>query len=142
MAELHDLTALEQGDLVRRREVSPVELTEHYLERAHRLDSGPDTVGAFVTLTPELALERARALTAGADDGPLHGVPTAIKDLNLTAGVPTQFGSPVFADFVPDVSDAVTLAHRGRRAWSASARPRPPSSARPATPSRRATRRR
>ena len=38
MAELHDLTALEQGDLVRRREVSPAELAEHYLERAHRLD--------------------------------------------------------------------------------------------------------
>ena len=108
MAELHDLTALEQGDLVRRREVSPVELTEHYLERAAA--TGLDDVGAFVTLTPELALDRARSLTAGEDDGPLHGVPTAIKDLNLTAGVPTQFGSPVFADYVPDVSDAVTLA--------------------------------
>ena len=46
MAELHDLSALEQGDLVRHREVSPAELTEHYLERAHRLDD----VGAFVTL--------------------------------------------------------------------------------------------
>ena len=85
MAELHDLTALEQGDLVRRREVSPAELTEHYLDRAHRLDD----VGAFVTLTPELALDRARALSPGDGDGPLFGVPTAIKDLNLTAGVPT-----------------------------------------------------
>ncbi len=106
MAELHDLSALEQGALVRRREVSPVELTEHYLERAHRLDD----VGAFVTLTPEVALERARSLAADPEAGPLHGVPTAIKDLNLTAGVPTAFGSPAFADFVPDVSDAVTLA--------------------------------
>ena len=43
-------------------------------------------------------------------DSPLHGVPTAIKDLNLTAGIRTTFGSPVFADFVPDVDDAVTLA--------------------------------
>jgi amidase len=110
VAELHDLTALEQGELVRRREVSPGELTEHYLERAHRLDSGPDAVGAFVTLTPELALDRARALVPTEDSGPLFGVPTAIKDLNLTAGVPTSFGSPVFADYVPDVSDAVTLA--------------------------------
>ena len=110
MAELHDLTALEQGDLVRRREVSPAELTEHYLERARRLDSGPDPVGAFVTLTPELALERARSLAPGDGDGPLFGVPTAIKDLNLTAGVPTAFGSPAFAGFVPEVSDAVVLA--------------------------------
>jgi amidase len=42
--------------------------------------------------------------------GPLHGVPTAIKDLNLTAGVRTTFGSAAYADFVPDTSDGVTLA--------------------------------
>lgn len=105
MAELHDLTALEQGELVRRREVSPLELAEHYLERADRLDS----VGAFVTLTPELARERAARLAPGDDGGPLFGVPTAIKDLNLTAGVRTTFGSAAFADFVPEVSDGVTL---------------------------------
>lgn len=106
MAELHDLTALEQGDLVRRREVSPLELTELYLERADRLDS----VGAFVTLTPELARDRAAGLAKRPiDAGPLWGVPTAIKDLNLTAGVRTTFGSAAFADFVPDVSDGVTL---------------------------------
>src|SRR4051794_36295363 len=103
MPELHDLTALEQGDLVRRREVSPLELAEHYLERA-----GRDAVGAFVTLTPEPARARARALPEGGS--PLRGVPTAIKDLNLTAGVRTTFGSAAFADFVPDVSDGVTLA--------------------------------
>ncbi|MGZ4448108.1 MAG: amidase family protein, partial [Nocardioides sp.] len=104
MADLHDLTALEQGELVRRREVSPSELTEHYLERADRLDS----VGAFVTLTPDLA--RTRAMTLGSEgSSPLAGVPTAIKDLNLTAGVRTTFGSAAFADFVPDVSDGVTL---------------------------------
>src|SRR5690606_16194799 len=97
VAELHDLTALEQGDLVRRREVSPLELTEHYLERADRLDS----VGAFVTLTPELARDRAAGLAKRPiDAGPLWGVPTAIKDLNLTAGVRTTFGSAAFADFV------------------------------------------
>ncbi len=104
MAELHDLTALEQGTLLRRGEVSSIELTEHYLERAARLDD----VGAFVTLTGDQARERAATLRAG--ESPLRGVPTAIKDLNLTAGVRTSFGSPVFADHVPEVSDAVTLA--------------------------------
>lgn len=102
VSELHDLTALEQGDLVRRREVSPVELVEHYLARV-------DDVGAFVLRTPEVALDRARALPAQ-PASPLHGVPTAVKDLNLTAGVTTAFGSPAFADFVPPVSDAVVLA--------------------------------
>ncbi|GAB2459965.1 amidase [Nocardioides hungaricus] len=111
MAELHDLTALEQGALVRRGEVSPLELAGHYLERAGRLD----TVGAFITLTPDRARDRATELTSelalsGPGESPLWGVPTAIKDLNLTAGVRTTFGSAAFADFVPDVSDGVTLA--------------------------------
>ena len=109
MSDLHDLTALEQGALVARGEVSSTELVEHYLARAERLDD----VGAFVTLTPEQARSCAQhlALAApGPDASPLRGVPTAIKDLNLTAGVPTRFGSPVFADHVPEVSDAVALA--------------------------------
>ncbi|QCX27009.1 amidase [Nocardioides jishulii] len=101
MTELHDLTALEQGSAVRRGEVSPVELAQHYLDRA-------DDVGAFVTRVPELALARAAALPRqGAS--PLHGVPTAIKDLNPTAGVRTTFGSASFDDYVPDFSDQVTL---------------------------------
>ncbi|HEY3531170.1 MAG TPA: amidase family protein, partial [Nocardioides sp.] len=104
MSEPHDLTALEQGDAVRRGEVSPRELAEHYVARA-------DDVGAFVTHTTELALERADSLLPVPEEaGPLYGVPTAIKDLNLTAGVRTTFGSAAFADYVPDVSDAVTLA--------------------------------
>ncbi|WP_435742622.1 amidase [Nocardioides sp. SYSU DS0663] len=103
MADLHDLTALEQGALVRRREVSSRELVDHYLERADRLD----TVGAFVTLTPDRA--RAAAATAAEAGGPLAGVPTAVKDLNLTAGVRTTFGSAAFEDHVPDVSDGVVL---------------------------------
>ncbi|WP_101524003.1 amidase [Nocardioides houyundeii] len=100
MAELHDLTALEQGAAVRRGEVSPLELVEHYLARA-------DTVGAFVTRVPELALARARALPDGGGS-PLHGVPTAIKDLNPTAGVRTTFGSAAYHDHVPETSDDVT----------------------------------
>ena len=105
MAELHDLTALEQGAAVRAREVSPSELVEHYLDRIARLDD----VGAFVTVTAAEARESALSWN-GDGVGVLAGVPTAIKDLNLTAGVSTQFGSPAFADFVPDVSDGVTLA--------------------------------
>lgn len=112
--DIHELTALEQGDLVRRGEVSSLELTEHYLDRVARLDD----VGAFVTVTAERALERAASLgrCAPGGTGPsgsvsrLWGVPTAIKDLNLTAGVPTTFGSAAFDDFVPEVSDAVALA--------------------------------
>jgi amidase len=106
VSELHDLTLLEQAAAVRERRVSPVELVEHYLTRIERLN---DDVGAFVTVTPELALAAAReAERAVADSaGPLHGVPTAIKDLNLTAGVPTAFGTAAFEPMDLGIDDAV-----------------------------------
>ena len=97
MADLHELSALDQAALVRRGEVSAPELVRHHLERVERL--GP-RVGAFVTVTADRALAAAQHLPAGA--GPLRGVPTAIKDLVPTAGVRTTFGSVVFADHVPD----------------------------------------
>ncbi|WNV76904.1 amidase [Geodermatophilus sp. DSM 44513] len=108
MTQLHDLTALEQAAAVRAGEVSPVELVEHALARIEARDAG---LGAFLTLTPERALDRARRAEARVRDGgelpPLLGVPTAIKDLNNTAGVRTTFGCTVFADNVPTVTDAV-----------------------------------
>ncbi|HSE08988.1 MAG TPA: amidase [Nocardioidaceae bacterium] len=113
MAELHDLTALEQGAAIRAREVSPRELVDHYLARIDRLS---DSVGAFVTVGEEHAREQAaaaekRLMSATAVEvlSPLLGVPTALKDLNMTAGIRTTFGSATTADFVPDVSDEVVL---------------------------------
>src|SRR3954471_13184249 len=108
MAQLHDLTALEQGSAVRAGDVSPVELVEHYLERVHRLS---DAVGAFVTVTGDLALRQARLAEAGVGDtaSPLYGVPTAVKDLDATAGVRTEYGSATMAGFVPEVSGEVVL---------------------------------
>ena len=108
MTRLHDLSALEQAAAVRAGEVSPTDLVEHALARIAALDA---TLGAFITVTPERALAAAgraeELLRRGGDLPPLLGVPTAIKDLNNTAGVRTTFGSPVMADFVPPVDDAV-----------------------------------
>src|SRR3954470_21823213 len=108
MAALHDLTALEQGAGIRSGEVSPTDLVDHYLDRVDRLS---DQVGAFVTVTDELARAQAKLASAsvGDDSSPLYGVPTAIKDLNATAGVPTTFGSATMRGHVPDVSDEVVL---------------------------------
>jgi amidase len=103
VAELHDLTALEQGAAIRSGETSSAELVEHYLARIDRWSTG---LGAFVTVTGDAARARAATVTG---DGPLAGVPTAIKDLNPTAGVVTTFGSALFHDFVPEVSDEVVL---------------------------------
>lgn len=108
MTRLHDLSALEQAAAVRAGEVSPTDLVEHALARIAALDA---TLGAFITVTPERALAAAaraeELLRGGGHLPPLLGVPTAIKDLNNTAGVRTTFGSPVMADFVPPVDDAV-----------------------------------
>jgi amidase len=104
MGELHDLTALEQGAAIRAGELSSAELVEHYLARMAEL---ADQLGAFATVTAEEAHLASRRRRPQVSDGPLAGVPTAIKDLNLTAGVRTTFGSAVYADFVPDVDDEV-----------------------------------
>ena len=113
MAALHDLSALDQAAAVRRRDVSPSELVEHYLDR---MATWSDTVGAYVTVTAELAREQARQaeLTlreADVDElPPLLGVPIAIKDLTDVAGVRCTLGSAAFADRVPTVdAHVVTL---------------------------------
>ena len=106
--QLHELTALEAAAAVRGGEASPTELVAHALARIEERDAA---LGGFVTVTPDAALASAREaegrLRHGGDLPPLLGVPTAIKDLNNTAGVRTTYGSTVFADFVPDVDDAV-----------------------------------
>jgi amidase len=109
MTALHDLSMLEQADAVRRRQVSPVELVRHCLGR---IGQHSDDLGAFVTVTADRAIEAARAAEAevGDDDAPpLLGVPTAIKDLNLTAGVPTGFGTSAVPPLDLGLDDAVVV---------------------------------
>lgn len=123
MSEPHELTALAQGEAIAAGELSAAELAAHYLAR---IEAYGATVGAFVTVTGEQAMAQARWLdearsraagggsttsgSAGGPHRPLAGVPTAIKDLTLTAGVRTTFGSAAFANFVPPVdADVVRL---------------------------------
>ncbi|MFI6478925.1 amidase [Nonomuraea sp. NPDC050663] len=110
MAYIHDLTAIEQAEAVRRREISPVEIAEHYLDRIERLDP---QVGAYVTVARDRAIEQARALEQGTPEGELYGVPIPIKDLNLVKDVPIHFGSATYADFVAPVDDTVVERLRG-----------------------------
>jgi amidase len=108
MTQLHDLTALEQAAAVRAGETSAADLVAHYADRIDKYDAD---VGAFVTRTLDQAREQAaeadRLVAAGGDLPALHGVPIAIKDLNLTAGVPTKLGSRSFEDFVPPFDEYV-----------------------------------
>jgi len=109
VAELTKLTVTEAGRLIRRRELSPVELTEACLERIARIDA---ELNAFITVTGEEALRAAQEATQviakGDYKGPLHGVPLALKDLFTTAGIRTTAGSKIMADHVPAEDAEVT----------------------------------
>jgi aspartyl-tRNA(Asn)/glutamyl-tRNA(Gln) amidotransferase subunit A len=101
--DLATLTVKAASDLVRRRDVSPVELTEACLRRIDRYNAA---LNAFVTIDREHALTTARQLEGeqrrGAWRGPLHGIPVAFKDNIDTAGLRTTGASALFKDRVPD----------------------------------------
>lgn len=102
MSELHELSALEQLDRLRRGEFSPRELVDHYLTRIARLDG---ELGAFVEVTAEAARARADAAPGMSKALALWGLPSGDKDLVARAGVPMRLGSRAFADHVPEASD-------------------------------------
>ena len=112
MTQIHDLTVTEQAAAIRSGETSSAEITEHYLDRIGRLN---EQVGAFYTVTGELAREQAaaadKAASASRHDGsalpPLTGVPIPIKDLNMVSGVRLTYGSAILADNVADADDYV-----------------------------------
>ena len=109
-ADLAFLGARQLAGLVRDRKVSPVELTQLYLDRIERLDG---RLRAYITVLPEAALAVARraeaAVARGEPLAPLHGVPYAVKDQFDTAGVRTTSGSRILEDHVP-AADATTIA--------------------------------
>ncbi|WP_067970242.1 amidase [Nocardiopsis trehalosi] len=106
-----DLTyrsARELAGLLRSREISAREVVQAHLERIEAVDPA---INSVVTLCADRALDEARAaderLAYGADVGPLHGLPVAHKDVHETAGLRTTFGSPLFADHVPDRDELI-----------------------------------
>ena len=108
------MTAIEQAAAIRDGELSPVEITDHYLDRIERLNG---QTGAFYTVTADLAREQATIAEKLAADcrrtgdqatlPPLAGVPIPIKDLNMVAGVRMTFGSTIFGDNVATEDDYV-----------------------------------
>ena len=106
--ELTSLTIDKAARLLSDKEVSPVELTQAHLERIEQMDGN---LNAYLTITPELALQQARQaeneILHGEYKGLLHGIPLALKDLYETQGVRTTAGSSFFAEYIPDIDAAV-----------------------------------
>jgi aspartyl-tRNA(Asn)/glutamyl-tRNA(Gln) amidotransferase subunit A len=100
--DLTKLSIREVAELVRKKKVSPVELTKACLAR---IDRANPALNAFITITTESALSQAREaedeVQHGKWRGPLHGIPIALKDLFDTAGVRTTAASGVFKDRIP-----------------------------------------
>jgi aspartyl-tRNA(Asn)/glutamyl-tRNA(Gln) amidotransferase subunit A len=98
-ADILFLSVRELGQKIKSKQLSPVELTEAYLDRARTLGS---RLNAYATLTPDLALQQAHAaeaeIKAGKYRGALHGIPYAAKDLLAVKGYPTQWGARPYAN--------------------------------------------
>jgi aspartyl-tRNA(Asn)/glutamyl-tRNA(Gln) amidotransferase subunit A len=103
----HDATQL--AELIRTREISPVEVVQAHLDRIEAINPKINAIVTVVAGALEAARAAEAALMAGAELGPLHGVPFTVKDSIDTAGVLTQRGSPIFKGRVPE-SDATSVA--------------------------------
>lgn len=101
-ATLTRKSARELAALIHRRAVSPVEVLDAHIDAIGRINP---KLNAIVTLAEENARAAARtaedAVQRGKSVGPLHGLPIGIKDVTLTAGIRTTFGSPLYKDNVP-----------------------------------------
>ena len=106
--ELAFTPAYRLRELIATSKLSPVELTELCLRRIEALNP---RLNAFLTVTADEALAAAKiaeqAVVRGDELGPLHGIPTSIKDLVPTKGIRTTRGSLIYKDWVPDEDDLV-----------------------------------
>ena len=114
MSELCELDAVELRRLIGLKKISPVELLESCLAR---IESVNPTVNAVVAMCLDRAREEARMaedeVMQGDELGPLHGLPIGIKDLNVTEGLRTTFGSLLYENNVPETDERVVAAVRG-----------------------------
>ena len=103
------VSAREMARMIRKKEISARECMEAHLQQIEKVNP---RVNAIVTMIPpEQALDAATKadtlLARGEEPGPLHGLPVAHKDLVLTKGIRTTFGSRVFKNFVPGEDDLI-----------------------------------
>ena len=102
MSELTQRTIYEHAEALRKKEYSSVQLTQAYLEEIDRKDK---TIGAYITVTAERALERARNFDEEKDSvskaSVLAGIPCAIKDNICTKGIKTTCASKMLGDYIP-----------------------------------------
>lgn len=117
MKDLHKLTIKEASSKLEKGEISSLEITNSVLKRIEQVEP---QVGAFITVTKELALKRAKESDARREKGKalsrIDGIPIAVKDLFNTKGVRTTAASKILEDFVPQYESSAT-----QKLWDAGA---------------------
>lgn len=107
--ELPFLSIGEASGLIKKGEISPVELAESVLDRVSRLDGELNT---YITVMGEKAIDAAKTaekeISSGKYRGPLHGIPIGLKDIFVMKGVPATCGSKMLENFIPPYDAAVT----------------------------------
>ncbi len=107
--ELPFLTIKEASELIKSKELSPVELTKALLDRISNKD---EKLNSYITVLTEKALESAtraeEEISAGNYNGPLHGIPLGIKDIFITKDIKTTCGSKMLENFLPPYDATVT----------------------------------
>lgn len=107
--ELHYLTIKNASELLRKKEISPVELTKTLLERIERTDS---KLNSYITTFNDNAIESAKKaeneITSGEYNGPLHGIPIGLKDIFVMKDVPSTCGSKMLENFISPYDATVT----------------------------------
>lgn len=107
--ELPFLSIGQASRLIKKKEISPLELTESVLDRITKLDG---ELNSYITVMGEKALESARRageeISSGSYRGPLHGIPLGLKDIFVMKGVPATCGSKMLENFFPPYDATVT----------------------------------
>lgn len=103
------LTIKEASDLIKQKELSPVELTQSILDRINDID---DNLNTYITVLSEKALDSAKKaeteISSGNYLGPLHGIPLGLKDIFITKDIKTTCGSKMLENFIPPYNATVT----------------------------------
>lgn len=106
--DLHYETLATISQWIRNRQISPVEVTQHVLDRIAALDSH---YCGYTNVLRDRAIEQAKVaeneIVRGIWRGPLHGVPLALKDLCFTKYAPTAAGTTIYRSFTPDYNATV-----------------------------------
>src|SRR3990167_6369448 len=107
--ELPFLSIGEASRLIKKKEISPKELTESVLDRISKLDG---KLNSYITVMAEKACDAAKRaeeeISSGAYRGPLHGIPLGLKDIFVMKGVPSTCGSKMLENFFPPYDATVT----------------------------------